>query len=459
MNAVFPDKAQGRHPGPSRPVILILGGAPDTGNLGVSALGESLVKGVRAAFPSARIILERHSRAPAAEVQSPDGKVVVEAMCLHPSARLRASCGTKRVGLLLRAADRMPRGLGAMLLRLNRTAAQLNDVDAVLDVSAGDSFASIYGAEVLARQVALKDFIIECGLPLVLPPQTFGPYHTEAARQQAGRIIGKSILAATREVSGREEAARELSADTAGRMVCRPDVAFLLDPVPVAPEAEPFATARHDDRALIGMNVSGLLFFGHSPAQPAVRYDHLMRRLARWALDKGDTRLLLVPHVIGKEPLPADRSQWDRLGECDTPACRMMLEELSAAYPGRVGCLSWPRTAGQTKYLVGRCDFFIGARMHSCIAAVSQGVPTVTLAYSKKAAGVMGHLPAAAEGVIDLRTTTAEACLERVEALYGRRGDLRAALEATVPGVRQSAEDFFRVDLAGALRRAGVLHE
>jgi hypothetical protein len=41
------------------PTFMILGGAIDTGNLGVSALGTSAVKGILSAFPDARIIFER----------------------------------------------------------------------------------------------------------------------------------------------------------------------------------------------------------------------------------------------------------------------------------------------------------------------------------------------------------------------------------------------------------------
>ena len=44
------------------------------------------------------------------------------------------------------------------------------------------------------------------------------------------------------------------------------------------------------------------------------------------------------------------------------------------------------------KYLIGQCDFFVGSRMHSCIAAVSQCVPAVSIAYSDKFIGVMATL-------------------------------------------------------------------
>jgi len=42
--------------------------------------------------------------------------------------------------------------------------------------------------------------------------------------------------------------------------------------------------------------------------------------------------------------------------------------------------IGWPYGPSETKFLIGHCDFFVGARMHACIAAVSQYVPAVTLA-------------------------------------------------------------------------------
>jgi polysaccharide pyruvyl transferase WcaK-like protein len=35
------------------------------------------------------------------------------------------------------------------------------------------------------------------------------------------------------------------------------------------------------------------------------------------------------------------------------------------------------------------CGFFIGSRMHACLAAISQCVPTVSIAYSSKFITVM----------------------------------------------------------------------
>ena len=35
------------------------------------------------------------------------------------------------------------------------------------------------------------------------------------------------------------------------------------------------------------------------------------------------------------------------------------------------------------KSIIGRCDFFIGSRMHACIAALSQKIPTAAVAIVK----------------------------------------------------------------------------
>jgi polysaccharide pyruvyl transferase WcaK-like protein len=107
------------------------------------------------------------------------------------------------------------------------------------------------------------------------------------------------------------------------------------------------------------------------------------------------------------------------------------------------------------KFFAGQCDFFIGARMHSCIGSSSQGVPTVTLAYSKKAAGVMGHL-GMQEAVLDLQVLSAQQCIESVDRLYRRREELRARLDVEVPRVQAQVRAFFTRVLPTALCKAGV---
>ncbi|NIN03283.1 MAG: polysaccharide pyruvyl transferase, partial [Hydrotalea flava] len=59
----------------------------------------------------------------------------------------------------------------------------------------------------------------------------------------------------------------------------------------------------------------------------------------------------------------------------------------------------------ELKGIIGRCDLFIGARMHSNIASISMHVPTVALAWSHKYHGIM-KMVEQEKYVCDIRTTT-----------------------------------------------------
>ena len=72
------------------------------------------------------------------------------------------------------------------------------------------------------------------------------------------------------------------------------------------------------------------------------------------------------------------------------------------------------------KTLIGKCDVFVGSRMHACIGAVSQCVPTVSLAYSDKFKGVMAPLGESSV-VVDLREATFEDTENAINGLFDNR--------------------------------------
>jgi hypothetical protein len=227
-------------------------------------------------------------------------------------------------------------------------------------------------------------------------------------------------------------------------------MAFRLDALPVEPEREPFLN-RMDDRPLIGLNVSGLLYLSKQDFGIREPYTRLVEAIARWAIERCGARLLLVPHVISRTPPLADLSQLNLYRDVsDSVACRVVMKMLQPRYGQSVGCLGWPYDAGQTKHFAGQCDFFIGARMHACIGAISQCVPTVTLAYSKKALGVLSHVNMA-EAVVDLRLLSVDECMARLAEVYDRRDEYRGMLSQKVPQVKAESRRFFTEHLPRAL--------
>ena len=67
----------------------------------------------------------------------------------------------------------------------------------------------------------------------------------------------------------------------------------------------------------------------------------------------------------------------------------------------------------ELKYVIGRTDFFIGSRLHACIAALSQGIPTIGIAYSQKFVDVFGSL-GCSDFVIDGRCVTEEQAIDTI---------------------------------------------
>ena len=76
----------------------------------------------------------------------------------------------------------------------------------------------------------------------------------------------------------------------------------------------------------------------------------------------------------------------------------------------------------EAKSYIAGLDFFMGARMHACIAAFSSGVPVVPMAYSRKFAGLFGSL--GYDHTVDCTSEAPEAILERIFAAYEKRRTL-----------------------------------
>ena len=73
---------------------------------------------------------------------------------------------------------------------------------------------------------------------------------------------------------------------------------------------------------------------------------------------------------------------------------------------------------------------------HSCIAALSQGIPTVGLAYSKKFSGVFGSI-GVDDLVIDLRHENSDDILASINRIYLERETIIQRLSETVPKVQE----------------------
>jgi polysaccharide pyruvyl transferase WcaK-like protein len=287
--------------------------------------------------------------------------------------------------------------------------AAVRRADLVIDIGAGDSFADIYGAARLKRIFAMKFLTHIARTPLVVAPQTIGPFTRGWSKRLARLSLNRSALVATRDA---KSTAALAGLGYRGPVVEASDVALRLpyDPPGPRPEGPP----------RVGINVSGLLmaggYTGKNELGIALDYPALIRGLIA-AFQARGAEVHLVPHVIVREGR--------MVGEDDRRATLALAEE----FPGTVLAPAFESPSEAKTYIAG-LDFFMGARMHACIAAFSSGVPVVPMAYSRKFAGLFGAL--GYDHTVDCTAETQASIQDKILAAWESRAALKAEAAAAL---------------------------
>lgn len=293
-------------------------------------------------------------------------------------------------------------GKKAMVKRVFENIAAIKSVsrcDLIMDMTGGDSFSDIYGYDRIIGDSFAKIVALRKHVPLLLGPQTYGPYYLKKSKDIACRILKNASL-----VIARDSLSAQCVKEVSGREVpTTTDLAFLL-PYSPAKEVMP------DSKVLrIGLNASGLLS-SHSfentgrPLELECNYDEMIFELCSLLCKRG-VEVHLISHV-----------------GADYPLCSLIHD----SFPDTIlhDCFDNPV---DVKGLISSMDCFIGSRMHATIGALSSGVATIPLAYSRKFEGLFGSLGYG--HTIDLTTTTTEGVLVQVESLIGDLSSLHTDVE------------------------------
>lgn len=422
---------------PPRRSVLLLGATYNTGNLGVGALTEGALTVLDEHDPDAEIRFLDYGRTADVVNRSLRGRARdVRLLNLRYSWKLWLT-NNVLVVLLLALLARVAGGrLRQALVRSNATLREIDEASRAFALSGGDSFSDIYGAARLAYVGLPQAIVLALNKPLVLLPQTIGPFRRPVLRRIAAAAVRRAERVYVREASGLDSVASLAGTSFAkerGRYC--PDLAFLMEPRrPDAAELAALGLMELGGRPRLGINVSGLLLMGGYSRDNmfGLRLDYaaLVDALIEDAIGRLDADVLLVPHVYGDEP------------ESDVSAVRKVMETWRVRGDGRVRAIERRFDQNQIKYMIGRCDAFVGARMHACIAALSQCVPAVGIAYSDKFSGVFATV-GVEKLVADPRRHDAQAVLAIVRRAFQDRADWRRHLEGRIPALqRQILNEF-----------------
>jgi len=286
-----------------------------------------------------------------------------------------------------------------------------------LIMTGGDIISLDYGLESLYYWVGICDAAMKIGKPTILWAGSVGPFSKDPATERNIKtFLARFSLITVRETPSYEYL-KSLGLSAVKQVT---DPAFALDPEP-APENATACFAQ--ERPVLGFNISPLIlkFRESDAAKQALEQevaDFLSDVVREQSMD-----VLLIPHV---DPLDGSEgnSDWAYMQRI---IAQMPLELVSA---GQVRQLPRGLNAAQLKDVIRRCCYFIGARTHATVAALSQGVPTLSIAYSIKAKGINQDLFGHTRYVLDTPAVSRVSLHEHFALISRESNSIRSILAA-----------------------------
>ncbi len=417
------------------PKIWILGASFETLNMGVSALAESSIKCILQQWPDANIIL-----------QSPKDEIPLTLTFNEQEFNInkrdlwfsRNIFKTRNMYALLSYAllvKIIPSSwLKKRIFAINPYFQDIIEADVVFDITAGDSFSDIYGWSPFIKNSLIKWLFILCKVKFIMLPQTYGPFKSRLSQVVARYLLKHATAIYSRDKTGVEYVTKLLG-KSATNVQFSPDVAFVLEPEPLKNDLLVTKLQQASKQVIVGINISGLLY-GNYPIKTRFNiennYQEIIKKIVRLFAAYPDVVIVLVPHVF------VNYTHY----ESDMNACNDIYQQFKQEYPNRILMVENKLNHRQIKYIIGCCDFFMGSRMHSCIAAISQYIPTMGIAYSDKFTGVF-ESAGIKNLVVDLRTETTQQILDSLQKSFVNRTETAEKLCTTIPKIKEQVTTLF----------------
>lgn len=240
-----------------------------------------------------------------------------------------------------------------------------NRISLVAAINGGDGFSDIYGKKIFLQRLPGINFAMEHHLPLVLLPQTVGPFEKKDCLK-----IATDILKYSSKVYVRDDC-------YVGELECigakyekTNDLSYYMKPEPWDIDI--------DTKNAVGVNVSGLAWDNnfHTLAGQFENYPQLIEGIVKM-FQKKNKIVYLISHSYNYHN--------PELYNDDLKAARELYDGLDDK--SNVVLIDKDLISPQVKYLISRMSFFIGTRMHANFAAIFSNVPLFGLAYSYKFKG------------------------------------------------------------------------
>lgn len=295
----------------------------------------------------------------------------------------------------------------------------------------GDNYSLEYGEP--HQFLAMDRFLQRSKTPVVLWGASIGPFDSRPDFEHLMLTHLQGLDGVFCRESSTFEYVRKDGLEVHAHQVADP--AFVMPPVLPGEERIGFPLPKK----VVGVNLSPLSgkFSGYNDLEEwAACCAATVRRIA----NETCSDVLLVPHVASVNPRNDDFQFLNRVAELARSGTTHMIYYSGADL-----------SAAETKGLISMCcAVFVGARTHSTIAAMSTGIPTLTLAYSRKGRAIPFDVFGSEDYSIATQDFRPETVARRVCSLLDESDAVRALLGRVAPIMRE------RAYLAGKILREGV---
>lgn len=281
----------------------------------------------------------------------------------------------------------------------------IREVDIVLLVG-GDCYSLDYFS-FPGLMVAQNEFAIEENKHVALWGASLGPFkvHKDFFSQMT-RHLSKLDFITVRETLSYEY----LKEIGIGNVKLVADPAFILEKEKI--DVSEF-WPRRNKKGVVGINISPMVSRARFRRNSSGKSIQTVVEFITQLVFDGYS-VILVPHVT-----PVDNS----IRNNDSLYMGNKLFRLTGTINGHISIVPDEFNCCQLKYIISKCDYFIGARTHSTIASLSSLVPTISISYSTKAKGInkdlFGHLdyviPSGNVNALTLKRAFLKLCADEIK--------------------------------------------
>lgn len=234
----------------------------------------------------------------------------------------------------------------------------------VAAINGGDGFSDIYNTGTFLSRLNETNIAMKCNIPVIILPQTIGPFKEKSNRTIANRILQYATRIYVRD----DKFVKELDGMGLKYEITK-DLSAYMKPQSFDIDIKPNA---------VGLNVSGLTYSNtfRTLSGQFASYPYLMKAIIRY-FQSQNVPIYLIPHSYNYNN-PEDSND-------DLLAIRDLYAKLDNK--SNVHVVDRDMISPQVKYVISQMSFFIGTRMHANFAAIYTKVPLFGLAYSYKFKG------------------------------------------------------------------------